>query len=344
LTVSTTYPKRLGVVVNPTSGKGRGARAGEVVIDRLVAAGHDVWNLSGSTADLALEHARRAAAVGIDALVVVGGDGMVHLGSQVVAGTGMPLGIVAVGTGNDFATTLGVPIADPAAATDVLVRGLDAGTTWAVDALRVTGSGLAPRGLAQGETPVRWVAGAVCAGIDAAVNERANAMLHPKGSSRYVVAALREIAGYHPWSYRLTFDGVADEQSSSSAFPGLVNAGPGRMQWESAGALVTAANGSQFGGGIPVAPGAKVDDGIMNVVLARDVGRVGASILFVRMLMARHLSSPKVRMVNAHAVTIEAVAGAARIPSTFGDGEHLGTLPVRVELVPQALTVVVARS
>ncbi|QAY71023.1 diacylglycerol/lipid kinase family protein [Xylanimonas protaetiae] len=345
---------RLGVVVNPTAGKGRGARVGRDVVDRLVATGHDVWDLSGHSADLALEHARRAVTDGLDALVVVGGDGMVHLGVQAVAGTSTPLGVVAVGTGNDFASTLGLPVAEPVAGTDALLAALAAGAagTRAVDVVQVTGSGLSHRKQPEesAEEPVRWVAGAVSAGLDAAVNERANAMLRPKGSARYVVAALREILAYRAWRYRLTFEHVAADAAALAALltlPGFTDLGPEadgdgrRLLWDSAGALVTAANGSTIGGGIPVAPHAALDDGLLDVVLAGDVGRAGASRLFPLLLAGRHLRHPQVRVVRARAVIVEPADGADHLPSAFGDGEHLGTLPVRAELRAGALRVLV---
>ncbi|WP_430595729.1 diacylglycerol/lipid kinase family protein, partial [Isoptericola sp. QY 916] len=130
--------------MNPTAGKGRAAYAGEGVLAGLRRAGHDVVDLSGPHADAALARARAAVdAPGrpVDALVVVGGDGMVHLGAQAVAGTEVPLGIVPVGTGNDFAATLGLPVRDPAAAGAALCRALDAGPAGRrpVDAALVTG-------------------------------------------------------------------------------------------------------------------------------------------------------------------------------------------------------------
>ncbi|MDR2723426.1 MAG: hypothetical protein LBB54_06855, partial [Cellulomonadaceae bacterium] len=94
-------PRKIGVVVNPTAGKGRAAKVGKNVEKLFESQGYDVWDLSGHNADLALEHAQRAVASGLDALVVVGGDGMVSLGLQAVGDTSVPFGIVAVGTGND---------------------------------------------------------------------------------------------------------------------------------------------------------------------------------------------------------------------------------------------------
>ncbi|WP_130413110.1 diacylglycerol/lipid kinase family protein [Xylanimonas ulmi] len=344
-------PQRLGVVVNPTAGKGRGERVGRDVVDRLAATGHDVWDLSGHSADLALEHTRRGLADGLDALIVVGGDGMVHLGVQAVAGTAIPLGVVAVGTGNDFATTLGLPVREATPALDTLLAALDAGEAGvrAVDAIRVTGDGLSSRKQA-GES-LRWVAGAVSAGLDAAVNERANAMLRPRGEARYVVAALREIAGYRAWHYHLTFEHTQGDDAAIDALrslPGFTDLGPEadgdgrRLRWDSRGALVTASNGATIGGGIPVAPHAAIDDGLLDIVVAGDVGRGGASVLFPQILAGgRHLGHPLVRVVRARALDIQ--PGDGHIPSAFGDGEHLGALPLRAELVPGALRVLTTR-
>lgn len=344
--------QRLGVVVNPTAGKGRGARVGQDVVDRLAEAGHDVWNLSGSTADLALEHARRAVTDGLDTLVVVGGDGMVHLGIQAVAGTGIPLGIVAVGTGNDFATQLGLPLNDTGPCVDALLAALDAGPAAhrTVDLISVTGTGLSHRKSVADVEPVRWVAGAVSAGLDAAVNARANAMVRPRGSSRYVVAALREIAGYRAWDYQLTFEHVHADAATLAQLTrgGLTDLGPEpdgdghRLTWHAPGALVTAANATTIGGGIPVAPHALIDDGLLDVVLAGDVGRGGACVLFPLLLAGKHLTHQQVRTVRARTVVLEPAVGAdgtAHVATAFGDGEHLGALPLRAEARPRALTV-----
>src|SRR5690606_10062560 len=92
-----------GVVVNPTSGLGRGRSVGEQTVAALRERGHEVVDLSRDSADEARAAARRAVAQGLDALVVVGGDGIVNLGVNVVAETDVPLGIVAAGTGNDVA-------------------------------------------------------------------------------------------------------------------------------------------------------------------------------------------------------------------------------------------------
>ena len=342
------------MIVNPTAGKGRAVHAGRAVLAGLRRAGHDVVDLSGPDADAALAAARAAvdgtggrpdgpaapaaAAVDVpvDALVVVGGDGMVHLGVQAVAGTGVPLGIVPVGTGNDVAATLGLPVRDPAAAGAALCRALDASAAGrrAVDAALVTGPGLAGG--------PRWVAGAVSAGLDAAVNARANRLRHPQGRSRYTVAAAAELWRYRPWSYRLTFDGVVDDGGLR------LRPGPaGTASWTGRAALVTAANGPQFGGGVRVAPHASLEDGLLDVVVATDLSRATAAAVFPTMYAGGHVRHRKVHVVRARAVTVEPgpdawVAGEPPLPVAHADGERLGPLPLRAEVRARAVQVLVA--
>ncbi|MCW2783666.1 MAG: diacylglycerol kinase, partial [Marmoricola sp.] len=93
--------KQIAVLTNPTSGKGKGSRIGETVIPRLTDAGYDVRALVGRDADEALDLARQCVTDGIESLVVIGGDGMVHLAVQALAGTATRLGLVPAGTGND---------------------------------------------------------------------------------------------------------------------------------------------------------------------------------------------------------------------------------------------------
>ncbi len=183
---------RVGLAVNPTAGKGRGATEGNAVAAAFGAAGLDVVRLVGRDAtDLAgrVDAALAPARDGLDALVVVGGDGMVHLGTNAVAGTAVPLGIVAAGTGNDVARGLGLPVHDAAAAARVVLDALTAGTFRPVDAARVA---------AADGMPARWFAGVLGVGFDAVVNERANRLRWPRGRRRYDVAIALELPVFRP--------------------------------------------------------------------------------------------------------------------------------------------------
>ena len=95
--------REIALLTNPTAGKGRASRVRDEALPLLHGAGWRVRELAGRDADEATDLARQAVADGVEALVVCGGDGMVHLAAQELAGSGVPLGILPAGTGNDVA-------------------------------------------------------------------------------------------------------------------------------------------------------------------------------------------------------------------------------------------------
>ncbi|MBO3085591.1 diacylglycerol/lipid kinase family protein [Cellulomonas fengjieae] len=299
----------LGLVVNPTAGSGRGTEAGRRAHDLLQSRGHKVEDLSAATLAQATDQARAAAVQGLDALVVVGGDGMVHLGVNVAAGTGLPLGIIAAGTGNDIARTLALPRGDVAASVATLEHGLLDGPRR-VDAVRV-GS---PEHAAH-----EWYLGVLSCGFDAAINARANEMAWPRGAGRYVRALLAELGRFRPYGYRVTLDDAV---------------------WESAGSLVAVANTAWFGGGFQIAPDAHVDDGLLDVVVAGPFTKPGIVKIFPGITRGRHLSHPAVQVLRSRTVLIEPLTDLGPPPPVaFADGERVGPLPLRVSVDPGALSV-----
>lgn len=301
--------RAIGVVVNPTAGRGRAAAAGAAVLAGLAERRLDVRDLSGADLGSALDHARTAAIEGLAALVVVGGDGTVNLGTNVVAGTQVPLGIVAAGSGNDIARGLGLPVHDTQAALrafdDAVLRG-----PRVVDAVLVERAGQAGR----------WYLGVLSAGLDAAVNARANRLTWPRGAARYVRALASELVTFRPYGYRVVVDGRV---------------------WESPGTLVSVANGPAFGGGMRIAPDARFDDGLLDVVVAGPLRRSQVVRVFPRLYRGTHLSHPAVSVLRGREVLVAAPesGGHAPPPPAFADGEPLGALPVRCVLHPGALLV-----
>ncbi|ROS74482.1 diacylglycerol kinase family protein [Cellulomonas sp. PhB143] len=318
---------RIGVVVNPTAGRGHGLDAGRRAVTLLDAAGHDVVNLSATTAAGALENARAAvrgtrpeAAGGpVDALVVVGGDGMTHLGVNAVAGTTVPLGLVAAGSGNDAARELGLPVRDVRTGVRALLDALAAGPRT-IDAASVValGAGADGTGGTEGGAPARWFCGVLSAGLDAAVNARANEIRWPRGRASYVRAVGSELRRFAPYGYRVTTED---------------------RTWDSPGTLVAVANGPAIGGGIRIAPGALFDDGLLDVVVAAPFGRLRAASIFPGMYRGRHLGVEGIESFRARRVTLEPTGAGALPPEAFADGERIGPLPLRVEVVPGALRV-----
>lgn len=248
---------------------------------------------------------------GLDALVVVGGDGMVHLGFNAVAATTVPLGIVAVGSGNDFARATGLPRHKVDAAVDVLLDALGNGRFRAVDAAHVN---------VPGHLDGRWYAGVLSAGLDAAVNERANRLSFPRGHLKYMRALVGELGAFKPFGYRVTM---------------------GERVWESAGTLVSVANSPAFGGGLRIAPEAEVDDGQLDVVLAGPFTRWGATRILPRVYGGSHVKHPSVDVVRATKVLVEPTDAGLAPPVAMADGESIGPLPLQVEVHARAVRLLV---
>lgn len=294
-------PPTLALVVNPTSGKGRGRTYGDRARAVLEAADRDVRLIVGRDADEAAKSAREALDHDADALVVVGGDGMVSLGLQLVAGTGMPLGVIPAGTGNDVARYLGLPLRDPETAARIVA----AGHTGTFDLGRISGPGsLAPR----------WFGTVLACGLDSKVNERANRMRRPKGPSRYTLALLAELPAFRAIPFALEADGAHAELT---------------------GMLVAVGNGPSYGGGIRICPQADVQDGRFQITLVDEVSKPTLLRIFPKAFSGRHIEHPKVRV--RHATAVELSSTAERTVSIWADGEWAGVLPARVETVPGAL-------
>ncbi|MFI6422210.1 diacylglycerol kinase [Streptomyces sp. NPDC050842] len=291
------------LLVNPTAGRGRGAHAAQPAARALRDAGFSVRTLLGHDADDALRRAREAVDAGTGALVAVGGDGMISLALQAVAGTRTPLGVIAVGTGNDFARTLGLPVRAPAAAARVTAELLKGAGGHAMDLGRITGP-----------TTTRWFGTVLASGFDSRVNDRGNRMRLPAGRFKYDLAILAELAAFRPVPYRLTLD-------------------DGRVV-ETDATLVAVGNGTSYGGGMRICADARTDDGLLDVTVVGDCSRATLIKVFPRVYRGTHLDHPKVTTYRVRSLTLDAPGITG-----YADGEPLGRLPLTVECVPGALRV-----
>ncbi|MFI1827830.1 diacylglycerol kinase [Streptomyces sp. NPDC020412] len=285
--------------VNPTAGRGRGARAAQPAARALRDAGFSVRTVLGEDAPDALRRAKEAVARGTGALIAVGGDGMTSLALQAVAGTATPLGVIAVGTGNDFARSLGLPVRDPAAAGRLVADVLKSGAARHVDLGRV------------GE---RWYGTVLASGFDSRVNDRGNRMGRIAGRFTYDVALVAELAALRPIPYRLTLDGGKVEEVEA--------------------VLVAVGNGESYGGGMRICAGASQQDGLLDVTVVGACSRTTLLRVFPRVYRGSHLSHPLVTVHRVRAVALEAEGINA-----YADGERLGPLPLTVECVPGAVRV-----
>ncbi len=305
--------QRFGVLINPTAGHGRGRRGGEQVLEELRARGTKVVDLS-HTDPVAAYEAAIARRGSYDALIVVGGDGMAHVGINLTAGTMIPLGLVAVGSGNDLARHLGLPVHKVSDGIDVILAAAERGPL-AMDALRLTPAVGQEWPHSFIPSKHRWAGCVVSAGFDSMVNARANTYKWPLGMGRYIRAVFRELQTFAPYPYAVTVDGEHTEFY---------------------GTLIALANAPSFGGGMRIAPAARANSGKIEVVMATEVTKGQLLRVFPRVYRGTHLAHPAVSVRSASSITIGPQTGGA-IPKVFADGELVGEAPVTIEVVPGAV-------
>ena len=298
-------PQRLVVAINPTASFGKGRDVGPAVVQTLRALGHDVTSLQEPDFEQLQEAGRRAVATRPDALIVVGGDGMVNLGTNLVVRTTVPLGIVPSGTGNDMARGLGIPHHSTEASIEALIAAL-ARPPRLIDTGRIEYTDDE-----SGEPATRWFACVLSAGFDATVNERANRMQHPKGASRYLLALVLELARLKPIAYRL---GLDEQEKPIEAM------------------LVSIGNNVSLGGGMKVTPDALVDDGLLDVLVVRPLSRFAFLRIFPRVFRGTHVTDRRVSIDRARVVTLDSPTAVA-----YADGERIARLPVTVTVDPKSL-------
>lgn len=291
------------MAINPSASFGKNVSAGELTVSKLEQAGFTVTALRAESFDLLKGMVNRALALTPDALVVVGGDGMVSLAVNAVAQTSIPFAVVPAGTGNDLARGIGIPVGDINASIDHLLQSLFR-EPERLDLGRITST--------DGST-VRWFASILSAGFDAVVNERANAMTWPKGKSRYTLALLRELFAFQAVEYQLTVSGKTRNEKAM---------------------LISVANNTSMGGGMKVAPDASMRDGLLDVFVLRPLSKIRFLRLFPRVFAGTHVGEPEVLIERCTQVTIDAPGIVA-----YADGERVWELPVNVDVVPAAVRI-----
>lgn len=292
---------RIGFIVNPSAGIGVNSGASLAIRQEILAAGHEPIDLSAASYAAARDQAAGAIARGqIDVLLVAGGDGMMHLGTNLCAGTSVPLGLIAIGTGNDAARIFELPIGDAAAGARKALAHLS--NPRQVDAVRAT--------TVSGQF---WFFGTASAGFDALVNRRANSWSWPKGPIRYQLAMLRELVAFKPIAYKTVIDGKPRDFEAM---------------------LCVIANNRYFGGGMMVVPQAEIADGQIELFIVHKISRIELIKVFPKVFSGRHVTHPAVEFVKAKSIRIE----AAGMP-IYADGEAVGESQIQADVVPAALSV-----
>jgi diacylglycerol kinase (ATP) len=279
------------LLANPTSGGGKGAKLKVEVMARLKLLGKEFTDISGTSYESALVNLRESKKqYQSGVVIVIGGDGMVHLAIQELANSDFAMLLIPGGTGNDFARSAGLSIDKPLEALD---RGLRE-PVQRVDLGRVNG---------------RFFAEILSTGFDSLVNERAN-RIHWQSKRKYDLAMLLELPLFKPLEYQIQLD---TQEFSTEAM------------------LIAVANGASYGGGMKVCPDASLTDGFFDVMILEPVSKFEFLRVFPKVFKGTHITHPRVRIERARSVKISAPAVA------YADGERIGPLPIKAEIVPNSL-------
>ena len=263
---------------------------------------------TNSPENLAVE-ARRGAAEGRKRIFVLGGDGTFQVLLNALAGaSGVVLGVIPAGGGNDLATAIGLP-QDPLLAADLL---LDGQAAFLDAALARTADG-----------KERLYAGGGGVGLDAEAARYASGVYRNlRGRPRYLLSAVRALMGFHSIRLRaLIGTGQQVEINANALLLGVLNT-------------------PSYGAGLRLAPDAQTDDGKLDLVLMEDLSLLEILALLPSLAHRGELRTARIQRFRVDRVLIE----THRPCSFHGDGEILGNTPVEVKVVPNAVRILRPRN
>lgn len=263
---ATTDPNRVHLLAKP-SAVGKRGRALTETIDAAKALGFKTTVLTAPTTDAIPETIRDAGEIG--RLVIVGGDGLINHSLAALVDTGITVGIVPSGTGNDFARALGIGRSRSTRSNSVHRQAI-LGAAAPIDVIAADDG--------------RYAASVLTAGFSGRVTARANPMRFPPGQSKYTVATLLEAARLEPVAVRLrTPDHELDMHTSFFAV----------------------ANTRYFGGGMAICPDADPTDGLLDLAVIAAVSPAALLRVMPLVFAGRHVRHPDVTTLRARWIEIE---------------------------------------
>ena len=301
--------EQLVFLVNPAAGSGRAPGVWQTLVDSHpeLRGAHVVRERDPQVSADAL---RRAIENGARGVVALGGDGTAHMLANLLLGDGLAdrvaMGLVPAGTGSDLCKSLGIPDAPGPA----LQKALE-GEPRPLDAFAVRRLGVD----APGARPWTWCVNTVSAGVAGVVVEAVHE-LPRKGAAIYMTTTIKTLLGYRPVRARIAVDG--------------------EPFYEGPIFLLAVANGPTFGKGMRVAPHAKVDDGLFDVVVVGEIPKWLLPLRLPQLQFGRHLGKPGVLFKQARTVRCEPI-GPFTAYELDGDVGEPG--PVDVEMLPGAVRV-----
>ncbi|MCS3491380.1 diacylglycerol kinase (ATP) [Arthrobacter sp. JUb119] len=287
------------IIFHPASGRGRGMRLAQQLAHALGKLGleHGLVDTSRTSVELVGDQLRASRAI-----VIIGGDGLIHHCIQHVAGTSIPIGVIPAGSGNDFWRMTGDANAEESLA-KVIAFCKQPGATMPIDVLEL-------RFDQAGRTP-RYALGAVSWGFEATVNAKANALPRQLGALRYIAGLILCLPQLRGCPSGVRADGLR--------FSGSVLA-------------ASVANIKSLGGGIKLFPHADFTDGTAELAIVR-----GPNILRVLPYLARILTgAPHPWKVSANLTR----ARIETSRDSYADGECMGAGSFELAVIPAGIQLI----
>ncbi len=296
-------PAPVCLIVNPAAGGGKAGRVASAVEQGLRAHGLSVRRVDTRDLVHARELGAQAASRG-ETVVALSGDGLLGVLADTLRELpGAVLGVLPGGRGNDLARVLGIdedPVAACATVAHGVARKIDLGLVSGTDA----------------DAASQAFVGIASVGFDSDANRIANEAPAWLGGLVYAYGALRALLSWKPARFEIELD-PPGERHAFIAYS------------------VGAANSKAYGGGMRAAPGALLDDGLLEVVVVEDVGKLGfLTRILPKVFSGKHVHEPDVKVFRAQEIAIS----CERAFTMYADGDPIGELPVRVRALPAAVT------
>jgi diacylglycerol kinase family enzyme len=287
------------------------------VLAVLEGAGIDVKVIATDAPDSAGRLALEAIADGCDTVIACGGDGTVHEAMQQMVGGEAVLGVIPMGTANALAIDLGLP-SSPVKATRMLLNAVpervSVGRVWYRDTA--------------GNACSRYFVVAAGIGADGLFFSRLDSKLKQRfGYAAYLVEAFR-LAFTHTFPlFRATFTPTGSAVVETAEV-----------------SQILAVRISNFGGLVNrLVPGAAIANENLHVLAFKTRSRLRYLRFMAAVMLRQHKFTHPIELVDCSSVECSDLQGATVPSYVEADGELLGTLPVRIEVVPQALTLLIPR-
>lgn len=294
------HDHQMKVIVNPVAGHGRSPRYLRQLKSCLKSRGLSWDFLETKRPGHARELAENLVSRGYSRLVVMGGDGTISEVMNGILGSDLELGVISVGTGNDVARSLRLPVNAPEKALDIILS----------DRVLLMDVGC------EGE---RYFLSLLGIGFPAIVAQEANRMKRLKGSPAFFIAVYKALHRMKASPVRIELDDKTIDVKCTS---------------------IMVQNTPYTGGGLLIAPDAKMDDGFLDVVIVDDIGKLDLMVNFPKVYKGGHFSHPSFSVYRTRSVRVESTE---ELPKMI-DGEPAGTLPAHATVRRRALKVIVGRS